>query len=247
MRPETSPSTVSGECSDVSYNPYERLLTSQHWSHRPKLLAFIHLPFHLSRHILKYVLSYHVVPDLAFFSDFIRNDTESIVPSDAFITRTETDVEVPMEWITEHQQVDSIVGDAEWSRIPLPKMPDLPRGGPRDSLPHYDGGHPSPPHHKANVTHYELPTLLSTSGENVNATLKVAVVAYRFMGRGPIKRSVIVLPAPPPHHGHGHEHQEGQFGEDKKHDCPHKKGAKPVKVFKADLPARNGAVHVSSV
>ncbi|ORY92658.1 hypothetical protein BCR35DRAFT_298138 [Leucosporidium creatinivorum] len=188
----------------------------------PKILAFLHSPFSLSRHALKYVLAYHIVPDLEFFTDFVRNDTKEVRPSDAFIVKEEVDVEVPVEWIVD--------GKGEGAFPPPPP----PHGDHPPPPPH--GDHPPPPpHFKANLTHYRLPTLLSTSGENANATLRVVVIAHRPWGHGPVKRDIVVLPhaMPPPHHD-----EENKFGGERRGPPP----PRPVKVFKTDLPARHGAI-----
>lgn len=147
------------------------------------MVAFLHSPFPISRSALKYVLSYHVVPDIAFFSDFVRNDTTKA--AEAHVVSSEIDTAIPHDWITEV----------------------------------------SP--QRGNVTHYRLPTLLSTSEHgNPNATLRVVTIEYRYLGHGPLKRAVVVLP----HESHN-EHE--------------KMAARPVKVFKTDVPARNGAIQVS--
>lgn len=112
---------------------------------------------------------------------------------------------------------------------------------------HHEGG-------RANVTRYVLPTLLSTSGQNVNATLKVAVYSYRIRDQGPIRRAVVVLP----HHKEEYGQSSVENGNDRKEyrgrKCHEKRdgdhsgegheGPQPVRVFKADAVARNGAIHV---
>jgi hypothetical protein len=232
---------------------------------------------------LSHVLKYHIVPDIAFFSDFVRNDTAKAAE---FITEEQTDVEVPVNWLSqedtdffhfellnEEQNFIKAQSVERSDGIPLPPRPRFPRPnfprrppGPPGHDPDHEHGPPphAPPHppppphhghetHRANVTHYRLPTLLSVSGENPNATLPVAVVKYRFLGKGPLRRSVIVLPH---HEDHDHEHRESHKGsghgrpeydehDHGKNEHGHPPPAHPVKVFIQDLPARNGAVQVS--
>lgn len=221
------------------------------------------------------MLKYHIVPDIAFFSDFVRNDTTQAAE---FITEEQTDVEVPRDWLsaedafrlqprelcTERYQIlrrpfersDGLPMPPR-PRFPRPSFPKRPPGPPGHDRDH-DHDHVPPHHghetHRANVTHYRLPTLLSVSGQNPNATLPVAVVKYRFLGKGPIRRSVIVLPHREDHgHDHDHDHvhdhdhdYEGSFGGSHEHgrEHGHPPPARPVKVFLQDLPARNGAVQV---
>lgn len=125
-------------------------------------LAFLNSPFPISRKVLKYVLAYHVVPDITFHSDFIHNSTDL----DAFKT------------------AESFAEDK-------------------------------------NTTTYRLPTLLSKSGVNPNATLTVDVVSYRRFGSGPVRREVLVKQPRDEHHNQ----------------------VAPVSVYKADGVARGGAIH----
>lgn len=135
--------------------------------YRLKANAFLQSPFLVSRRVLKYVLAYHIVPDLSFYTDFISNSSSVY-------------------------QIGSSTFD------------------------------------QSNVTHYELPTLLSKSGVNKNATLLVDVVSYKSLGgRGPIRRDIIVRP-------HEVEDRPDASSMD----------ASPVRVYKADLVARHGAIHV---
>ncbi|GAA5862027.1 hypothetical protein JCM1840_006912 [Sporobolomyces johnsonii] len=236
----------------------------------PKILAFLHSPFPFSKKVLKYLLSYHIVPDLVFFSDYLKNDTAytGLSEVEKYVASRETDVEVPVEWLapaeehgprfgkrSHHGEHDEVERE-EWKIPPFPPRgpqrrppPPPPRGPPGPPPPRGPPGHrpphdgPDHPHHpKANVTHYVLPTLLTA--ENANATLKVAVVSYRIghHGKGPIKRSIIVFPALPlpPKHD-----LEGK-GEEKSM-CPHKTERphlRPIKVSYPDIPARSGAIHV---
>ncbi|GAA5966097.1 hypothetical protein JCM21900_006444 [Sporobolomyces salmonicolor] len=233
----------------------------------PKILAFLHSPFPFSKKVLKYLLSYHIVPDLVFFSDYLKNDTDytGLSEVEKYVASRETDVEVPVEWLapadrhvllrgrrSPHREHD-VVEREEWKVPPFPprgpqrRPPPLPPRGAPSRPPR---GGPHHPHHPgANVTHYVLPTLLTA--ENANATLKVAVVSYHVgpHGKGPIKRSIIVFPAlslPPKHSFEGEGEGEGE-GEEKSM-CPHKKEhgphLRPIKVSYADIPARSGALHV---
>lgn len=127
---------------------------------------------------------------------------------------------------------------------PPPPPPSPPHKGPRGRPPF-----PPPPkeehppgHPHANVTHYELPTLLTA--DNANATLKVAVVAYRLGpgDKGPVKRSVVVFPQRPEHH---HDHHEHEHEDKEKMMCPRQDPFSPIKAIFADFPARSGAIHVS--
>ncbi|KAK4698704.1 hypothetical protein P7C70_g7564, partial [Phenoliferia sp. Uapishka_3] len=184
----------------------------------PKNVALLHSPFPLSKKILKYIISYHVVPDIAFYSDYIHN-ASSLAP---YLLSTEIDVEVDSLLLAE-SSTESVGDVATWPSLPNPNVP----------LPDSPVAH-HPPTHKANVTHYILPTLLSTSGVNPNATLKVDVVSYRLFGHGPVRSVVVVLPH--------HEHEHAKTG--CKHHHEKKDGPKPVKVWKKDVPARNGAIHI---
>ncbi|SCZ98712.1 BZ3500_MvSof-1268-A1-R1_Chr3-1g05569 [Microbotryum saponariae] len=231
----------------------------------PKIVALLHSPFPISKRVLKYILSYHVVPDVVFYSDFVRGARPS-AGLDRFIVSESHDVDVPLEWVMDEPRHwiaprSDVNALPDLPKFPFPKMPEHrgPPGAPgRGPLPpprrggEHDDPHHPPPHHKASVTRYELPTLLT--GENKNATLKVLSVAFRRFGRGPVRRAVIVLP------NHSSEHGHGQDGVDEftvytsdtdskpNHiDCPHRRGpppAHPVKVFRTDVPARNGAVQV---
>lgn len=152
-----------------------RLISFLIWQWRTKLsaldnrfktVAFLHSPFLISRRVLKYILAYHIVPNVSFFSDYSSNST-ALAPYK----------------IGQSFNLDS------------------------------------------NITHYELPTLLSASGYNDNATLLVDVISYKSLGgKGPIKRDVIILP---------HKGEEND-----------RKDSKVVAVWKADAPARHGAIHV---
>lgn len=218
----------------------------------PKILAFLHSPFPISKRILAYGLKYHIVPDIAFFSDFMKNDTKSDFAAE-YISKEELDVQVPSEWLLKEDSLPTsqfftfrraapclLKEDRSVSPVPRPNFPRLPLPGRPRPGHEGDGGHDGhhDETHRANVTHYTLPTLLSTSGENKNATLHVVVVKYRFLGKGPIKRSIVVLP----HHEHEHHHEHDI---ENGHEHGHPPPARPVKVTFPDLPARNGAVHVS--
>lgn len=173
-----------------------------------KILAFLHSPFPISKKVLGYLLSYHVVPGVTFYSDFYKTDKS--LTAAALEVSEEIDVQVPLDLL-------------------------------------YDGPHPPPhfpghtPSQRGNITHYKLPTLLTEKNEN--ATLRVDVISYRFAGKGPIRRSIIVLPAHHEHHHDGdHEHKPerlhgGPGGDGPLH--PH-----PVKVAFTDVPARKGAIQV---
>ncbi|SCV74284.1 BQ2448_6716 [Microbotryum intermedium] len=229
----------------------------------PKIVALLHSPFPISKRILKYILSCHVVPSVVFYSDFVGGAKPS-KGLDQFIVSESHEVDVPFEWVMEeprHLARSDPSALPDLPKFPFPRMPEHrgPPGAPGRGPPpplgnggELDGPHHPPPHHKANVTRYELPTLLT--GENKNATLKVLSVAFRRFGRGPIRRTVIVLPNHPSGHDHG-EHGHADFTayatvldpKQKPADCPHRRGpppAHPVKVFRTDVPARNGAIQV---
>ncbi|KAK4047025.1 hypothetical protein OIO90_006346 [Microbotryomycetes sp. JL221] len=210
----------------------------------PKVLGFLHLPFPLSKRILKYILSYHVVPDIAFFSDHIQNDTKL----ESAVVAREVDVEVPHDWLLpEDRRSTQSPGIWSWPppKMPRPRFPGRPSRSPpppdaptSDWPPHRD----QPPHHpkhNANVTHYKLPTVLSASGQNENATLSVAVVEYRSWGTGHIKRSIVVFPA---------QHEDDHEGHRRDPDSFMTCDLKPVRVAYTDIPARNGAIqHLTQV
>ncbi|BGP39963.1 hypothetical protein JCM10450v2_003943 [Rhodotorula kratochvilovae] len=185
-----------------------------------KVAAFLHSPFPFAKKVLKYLLGYHIVPDIAFFSDYIKNGSSEAVAK--YLVKEEIDVEVPLSWIVPQHE----------GRHPHPP-PHAPE---------------HPPFPRANITHYVLPTLLTHFSPN--ATLKVGVISHRLFGKGPIRRSIIVFPShPPPHHDHDHDEKDrvarayrkltggDEHGDHPPH--PH-----PVKVAYADLPVRAGAVHV---
>ncbi|KAM0787737.1 hypothetical protein ACM66B_003794 [Microbotryomycetes sp. NB124-2] len=247
----------------------------------PKILAFLHLPFPFSKAVLKYILSYHVVPDIAFFSDHVQNDTKLA----SGVKAVETDVPVPRYWLLPEDQFE-VERAEEWSppRMPRPRfprrpMPGFPRAPPPPPPPGRGEHAPPPPppgrgehappppppgrgehappgrshdgpphHHRANVTHYNLPTVLSATGKNENATLHVAVVSYRPWGKGHVKRSIIVFPA---HDGYERPYDEAFFdGPRRRGGCgrggPHR--PRPVRVAYTDVPARNGAIqHLTEV
>ncbi|GAA5999059.1 fasciclin domain-containing protein [Rhodotorula paludigena] len=172
--------------------------------------AFLHSPLPFAKKVLKYLLAYHVVPDITFYSDFFKNDTAV----QQYRVKEEIDVEVPHAWLS-----------------------------PAHEGPHPPPHTPEPPHvPRANVTHYVLPTLLTHF--NANATLKIGVVSYRILGKGPIRREILVFPT----HGPDHHHEGG----DKPTHFFRKLGGgegdmpKPqiVKVAYPDVPARAGAIHV---
>ncbi|GAA6010688.1 hypothetical protein JCM11491_002897 [Sporobolomyces phaffii] len=215
----------------------------------------LHLPFPFPEKVLKYIIAGHVVPDVVFFSDFLKNDTDSSVSK--YEVSREEGVSVPLEWIDHGEPAAPVAleegGPKRW------KMPGFPRG-PRGRGPPPPPSPPSPPHkgprgrppmppHEdhprehphANVTHYELPTLLTA--DDPAATLKVAVVAYRLGpgDKGPIKRSVVVFPHRPKHHPH-HDKERGDDVQAKM--CPHQDPFSPIKAVFADFPARAGAIHV---
>lgn len=218
----------------------------------------LHFPFPLAKKVLKYITAAHIVPDVVFFSDFLKNDTSSTSLA-KFETTREENVVVPLEWLNrdmgeyDEREVDiqeaqplTFISDEEveprrsW-------MPTFPRWARRSSWrrppPPPREDHP-PGHPGANVTHYELPTLLTP--ENANATLKVAVVAYRVGpgGKGPIRRSVIVFPHRPEHQ---HHHERPGPREDKKERrmmAPHEDPFRPIKAIFGDFPAKSGAIHV---
>ncbi|KAL8292754.1 hypothetical protein RQP46_001366 [Phenoliferia psychrophenolica] len=263
----------------------------------PKILALLHSPFPLSKKILKAILSYHVVPNVSFYSDYLYNSS-ALAP---FVTGTEFDVEVNasidqllrrdgrahptsdipgtfrgrrthhrapevdiVEISTEVEEeadaaeshVEKHLADmesaplssrtTEWEarvqslRSVLKANPALRRVAHLPSDPILIPARPSPPSHptilhppphRANITHYALPTALA------NATLYVDVVEFRMWAHGPVKSVVVVLPGPP-------GSKAAEEGE-KFVGCSHgKKGPRPVKVWKKDVPARNGAVHI---
>lgn len=217
-----------------------------------KVAAFLHSPFPFATKVLKYLLGYHVVPDLVFFTDFVKNGSDAATVA-KFLVKEEVDVEVPMSWLM----------PAPSSEGPHPH-PHPPPHAPEH-----------PPYGRANVTHYVLPTLLTEI--NPNATLKVAVISHRFLGKGPLRcvahspsaatgahrptlthpsprcrRELIIFPShPPPHHKHGDEKKDRAEGEYRTFGCDHHHEhhdgpprPHPVKVAYTDLPVRGGAVHV---
>ncbi|KPV75495.1 uncharacterized protein RHOBADRAFT_53467 [Rhodotorula graminis WP1] len=232
---------LSGDLSDLDFDDLLAELTDEHkdkdftvfvpsnfaFARLPlKVAAFLHSPFPFAKRVLKYLLGYHVVPDLVFFSDYVKNGSSADVVAQ-YAVKTEVDVEVPMTWLV----------PAEHGRFEGP--------------PPYAPEHP--PYGRANVTHYVLPTLLTEI--NPNATLKVAVISHRFLGKGPVRREIIIFPSLPPHHDHDHhdhkhdhEHDDNvsapyrRFGCGHEHDGPPR--PHPVKVAYTDLPVRAGAVHV---
>lgn len=187
-----------------------------------KVAAFLHSPFPFATKVLKYLLGYHVVPDLVFFTDFVKNGSDAATVA-KFLVKEEVDVEVPMSWLM----------PAPSSEGPHPH-PHPPPHAPEH-----------PPYGRANVTHYVLPTLLTEI--NPNATLKVAVISHRFLGKGPLRcvahspsaatgahrptlthpsprcrRELIIFPShPPPHHKHGDEKKDRAEGEYRTFGCDH--------------------------
>lgn len=204
-----------------------------------RINGFLHSPLPFARKVLKYLLAYHVVPGVRFYSDFLHNDSSIASDASKYIVKEEIDVEVPLEWVTDSH--------GESSAWPLPPFPGR---RPADDRPHPPPHAPEHPHTgpRANITHYVLPTLLT---EHVpDATLKVGVVSYRsFFGKGPIRRNVIVFPS----HGHHHERHaadegEADFERGWAHDGDDDHGRiprrHPVKVAFTDVPARAGAIQV---
>ncbi|GAA5907633.1 uncharacterized protein JCM6883_001841 [Sporobolomyces salmoneus] len=217
------------------------------------LQVALHFPFPFAKKVLKYIIAGHVVPDIVFFSDFLKNDTSSSTIS-KFQVSHEEDVSVPFEWLEEDARIARVLPIAEEIEKREWKMPTFPRRGrpatpPPPPSPPHKGPRGRPPfplppredhpreHPHANVTHYELPTLLTA--QNPNATLKVAVVAYRLGpgDKGPIKRSVVVFPHRPEHH----RPHEDKFDASM---CPRQDPFSPIKAVFADFPARAGAIHV---
>ncbi|GAA5896936.1 hypothetical protein JCM8208_006117 [Rhodotorula glutinis] len=202
-----------------------------------KVAAFLHSPFPFAKRALKYLLGYHVVPDLVFFTDYVKNGSSADVVAQ-YAVKTEVDVEVPLSWLAPAE-----LGGFEG-----------PHPHPHPHPPPHAPEHP--PYGRANVTHYVLPTLLTEI--NPNATLKVAVISHRFLGKGPVRREIIIFPSLPPHHDHDHDHKHEhehehehddhvsapyrRFGCGHEHDGPPR--PHPVKVAYTDLPVRAGAVHV---
>ncbi|GAA5829746.1 hypothetical protein JCM3766R1_001290 [Sporobolomyces carnicolor] len=246
------------------------------------LQVALHFPYPFAKKVLKYIIAGHVVPDVVFFSDFLKNDTSSSSVA-KFQTSHEQDVAVPLEWIDRDERAPVKFGESlprfnveaksPWKMPsfprrgrparppPPPSPPSPPHKGPRGRPPFPGPGGPPPPppppprrrgddqHPHANVTHYELPTLLTA--ENKNATLKVAVVAYRLGpgDKGPIKRSVVVFPHRPEHHHHDHHHDHHEAKKDDDDEkaftmCPRQDPFAPIKAVFADFPARAGAIHV---
>ena len=208
-----------------------------------QILAGLHSPFPFAKKVLKYVIAGHVVPDTVFFSDFLKNDTGSSSSIDKFFVSQEVDVQVPFEWLEDVPSFPIPAFEQAAVRTKGWKMPSFPprRGRAIPPPPPPPGReHRDPQHCNANVTHYELPTLLTA--DNAKATLKVAVVSYHSGpgGKGPLKRSIVVFPQRPPHH-HGDEHDEV-----KTKMCPgHEDPFRPIRVTFSDLPAKSGAIHVS--
>ncbi|BGP08023.1 hypothetical protein JCM10049v2_003868 [Rhodotorula toruloides] len=204
-----------------------------------KINGFLHSPLPFAKKVLKYLLSYHVVPGLRFYSDFLHND--SSIASE-YVVKEEIDVEVPLEWVTEGH--GEVFHPSDWS------LPPFPGRRPSDEHPHPPPHVPERPHPgpRANITHYVLPTLLTE--HNPNATLKIGVVSYRsFFGKGPIRRNVIVFPSHGGHHGHHAAEKEEEevrrvWGNEGGDDHGRIPRPHPVKVAFTDVPARAGAIQV---
>ncbi|KAH9809069.1 hypothetical protein DFH28DRAFT_1087011 [Melampsora americana] len=145
----------------------------------PHANAFLFSPF--GAPILRYVLSYHIVPDVIFYTDHVdktKNATVTMTGSDSdldFLFRTKDDDDLSL-----------------FGRHDLPRSTP---GHPHVSL------HPKCPGHKANVTHISLPTLL---GSAKNETLSISLVKFHLPGSSKeLKRKVYVKqPIPPPGKDH---------------------------------------------
>ncbi|GAA5822561.1 hypothetical protein JCM3770_006312 [Rhodotorula araucariae] len=179
-----------------------------------KVAAFLHSPFPFAKKVLKYLLGYHVVPDITFFSDFIKNGSSEAV--EQFFVREEIDVEIPLSWI---------VRDGGEHPHPPPHVPE------------------HPPFPRANITHYVLPTLLTHFSPNATLKVGV-ISHRLFGKGPIRREIIVFPSVPPPHHSHDDEARIARgyrkLGEHDGHP-PH---PHPVKVAYTDLPVRAGAVHV---
>ncbi|GAA5910753.1 hypothetical protein JCM6882_002070 [Rhodosporidiobolus microsporus] len=183
----------------------------------PEIIAGLHSPFPFAKKVLKYILGYHIVPGITFFSDHFKN-ASSEAAVEQYVVKRETNVEVPSEFLF----------DGPPPRGPPPHWPKPPHA------PEH------PPHDKVNVTHYVLPTLISHFSPN--ATIKAAVFEFRLFGFGPKRRSIVVFPSLPPKKPEEEDYFLN-FGGEGDHGHEHK-GPRPIRVAFPDVPAKAGAIHV---
>lgn len=144
-------------------------------------------------------------------------------------------------------ETETEVNHEEFDVGPMDKLDELSPlfGGPKEQ--NWPGHH-----EKINVTHYSLPTFLS------NHSLHLGVAQWRFAGKGPLMRKILIkqnsLPHPPRSHADdeneeetidGPPHHRGPHGGP--HGGPHRGGRKFVPVVWADGVAWKGAFHVRSL
>ncbi|GAA5824287.1 hypothetical protein JCM11251_001597 [Rhodosporidiobolus azoricus] len=159
----------------------------------PEIIAGLHSPFPFAKKVLKYILGYHIVPGVTFFSDHFENQTAL----EQYVVKRETNVRVPSEFLYDNPPEGLL---PHW-----PQPPHAPE---------------HPPHDKVNVTHYVLPTLIT--GFSPNATIKAAVFEYRVFGFGPRRRSIVIFPSHPheKHEGEDHFLKFGCGGDHEHHHGP---------------------------
>jgi len=140
----------------------------------PHANAFLFSPFGI--HILRYVLSYHIVPDVIFYTDHVDKTKNANV--------TMIGLDSNLDFLSDTKDDD---------RLSLFGHGDFPRSSP--GHPHAFI-HPKTPCDKVNVTHISLPTLL---GSAKNESLTISLVKYHLPGSKELKRRVYVKqPIPPP-------------------------------------------------
>lgn len=132
----------------------------------PHANAFLFSPF--GAHILRYILSYHIVPDVIFYTDHVDKTKNANVA----MTGSDSNLDFLLTRDDDHL---SLFGRDEFPR----SSP----GHPHVSL------HPKGPCDKVNVTHISLPTLL---GSAKNESLTISLVKYHLPGSKDIKRRVYV-------------------------------------------------------
>ncbi|KAG0147787.1 hypothetical protein CROQUDRAFT_670368 [Cronartium quercuum f. sp. fusiforme G11] len=139
----------------------------------PHLNAFLFSPF--GYHALHYVLSYHIVPDIIFYTDHVDKTADGA----SIIAGEERGIDF----------FSRLVEDSDPTLFATRDFPEAPHGHPHVPLhpPHIPWKH-------ANVTHFCLPTLL---GSAKNESLAVALVKYHLPGSEP-KRQLFVKQAPLP-------------------------------------------------
>nr|AGT80106.1 fasciclin [Hemileia vastatrix] len=129
----------------------------------PSLNAFLFSPF--GARVLRYVLSYHISPDVIWYTD--HEDKTGISLQDK---ETTTLVSEYMIQINDDQSIEDSLYTKGFPRLSHRFSPKI--------------------HSNVNITHYSLPTLLGSAS---NQTLNFQVVQYRlFHGHGPIVRRVVI-------------------------------------------------------